>query len=298
MPQGSRATYDKRTHRRVWQRTNRLTYIYFAGKLIDDLTPEEIAEAVLTHLEQAQAVIRGHWGAVEWERLAPARMTDLDALTQNGLRLALGEETFAQAALQPMQDLPPADIATVKDELGRRALTEVYRPLVLSVITDLWVEYLTQMEALRVSIGLEAYAQRDPLVQYKTRASELFQELFSNMRLGVVSRMFTFRPRAAAGAQASTRRGKEAGESISGALPGEEPAGALSAGNGEPAQAGTGSSPEARLELAEPAPDGDEGGEGEDGELEATLRPEKGAGDPRGQAEKPSKSKKRRRHRR
>jgi len=39
------------------------------------------------------------------------------------------------------------------------------------------VEYLTQMEALRVSIGLEAYGQRDPLVQYKSKAFELFQTL-------------------------------------------------------------------------------------------------------------------------
>ncbi len=48
------------------------------------------------------------------------------------------------------------------DELGRRALTEVYRQLLLGVITELWVEYLTQMEALRVSIGLEAYGAARP----------------------------------------------------------------------------------------------------------------------------------------
>ena len=63
----------------------------------------------------------------------------------------------------------------------------------LRVISELWVEYLTQMEALRVSVGLEAYAQRDPLVTYKARASELFQELIANTRRGVVTRMFTYR---------------------------------------------------------------------------------------------------------
>jgi preprotein translocase subunit SecA len=63
------------------------------------------------------------------------------------------------------------------------------------VISNLWVEYLTQLEALRVSIGLEAYAQRDPLVQYKNRAFEMFQDLLRDMRLSVVTRMFTFRTR-------------------------------------------------------------------------------------------------------
>ena len=51
------------------------------------------------------------------------------------------------------------------------------------------------MEALRVSIGLEAYAQRDPLVQYKNKASELFKGLFEDMRTGVVTQMYTYRPR-------------------------------------------------------------------------------------------------------
>jgi len=51
------------------------------------------------------------------------------------------------------------------------------------------------MEALRVSIGLEAYAQRDPLVQYKNRAFGMFRELLDNTRTGVVTRMFIYRPR-------------------------------------------------------------------------------------------------------
>jgi preprotein translocase subunit SecA len=79
--------------------------------------------------------------------------------------------------------------------LGRQTLTEIYRQLLLGVITELWVDYLTQMEALRISIGLEAYAQRDPLVQYKSRAFGLFQDLLNNMRSGVVARMFTYQPR-------------------------------------------------------------------------------------------------------
>ena len=74
-------------------------------------------------------------------------------------------------------------------------MSNIYRDLFLRVISELWVEYLTQMEALRVAIGLEAYAQRDPLVQYKTRGFEMFQRLMEDMRVGVVNRIFTFQPR-------------------------------------------------------------------------------------------------------
>jgi len=98
-------------------------------------------------------------------------------------------------------------------ELGRQALTEVYRQLLLRVISGEWVEYLTQVEALRVSIGVESYGQ-DPLVQYKLRASDLFDALQDNIQLGVVSRMFTFRPQEIATAQVNVSR-SEAAPSLS-----------------------------------------------------------------------------------
>ncbi len=71
------------------------------------------------------------------------------------------------------------------------------------------MDYLTQMEALRISIGLEAYAQRDPLVQYKNRAYELFQNLLQDMRTGVVTRMFIYRPRDMSAVQTTVKRADE-----------------------------------------------------------------------------------------
>jgi preprotein translocase subunit SecA len=195
IPQGQKAAFDKRTHRRVWRRTTRLTYIYAAADLFDHQEPEAIAEDVLEHLEGAQAAMHRAWGRSEWGRLASARLTELDETTQEGLAQVLDKERLAQLEKQPLETLEGEERIDVLDELGRQAITEVYRQLLLGVISELWVEYLTTMEALRVSIGLEAYAQRDPLVQYKSRAFEMFQELLDNMRLGVVSRMFTFRPR-------------------------------------------------------------------------------------------------------
>ena len=87
---------------------------------------------------------------------------------------------------------------------GERELTELYRQILLGAITELWVDYLTRVEALRVSIGLEAYAQRDPLVQYKSRASEMFQNLLGEIRSTVVSRIFLYQPRAVSASQAET----------------------------------------------------------------------------------------------
>jgi preprotein translocase subunit SecA len=206
MPQGSRTTFDKKTHLKQQTQTQRLSYIFYATQFIDQEQPEEISQQVLEHLEKAQATLHRAWGVAEWSRLANTPINEMSALTQRGFATVLGEDILQQIYSMTLNSLDAQHRETLITELGRQALTEVYRQLLLAVITELWVDYLTQMEALRVSIGLEAYAQRDPLVQYKNRAFELFQELLGNMRMGVVTRMFTFRPRDLSTVQTSTAR--------------------------------------------------------------------------------------------
>ena len=224
MPQGARASFDKKTHRRVMQRTTRLTYTYFAAQLLKDRTPEQITGDVLKHLEAAQETMRRAWGASEFSRLANAHLSELDERTQNAIRLVLDEPTCRFLESAPLNSLDREQALLVVDALGRRALSEVYRQVLLGVITELWVDYLTQMEALRVSIGLEAYGQRDPLVQYKSKASALFQDLLSAMRLGVITRMFTYRPRDLSSVQSEVKRSGPGAEEHPTRLPeGDEP---------------------------------------------------------------------------
>jgi preprotein translocase subunit SecA len=49
---------------------------------------------------------------------------------------------------------------------------------------------LTDIEDLRRGIGLEAYGQRDPLIEYKRRAFELFEELGDNIRRTTIRILF------------------------------------------------------------------------------------------------------------
>jgi preprotein translocase subunit SecA len=201
MTQGARATFDKKTHRRVFQRTTRLIYTYLSAHLLEDRDQDEIAEDVLDHLEVAQEQIRTAWGLAELNRLGDARLKDLEDEARQDILEALDQDSNSPLLETSLSRLSGEQRQVLISELGRRALTGIYRQLLLGVITELWVDYLTQMEALRISIGLEAYAQRDPLVQYKNQAFELYQELLSNMRLGVISRMYTYRPRDLMGVQ-------------------------------------------------------------------------------------------------
>ena len=131
-------------------------------------------------------------------------MRDLDPQIRNSLQTEIGEEALAGLGDASPDSLTEELRNQVEVILGRRIQNQIHRHILLSVISELWVDYLTRVDALRVSIGLEAFAQRDPLVQYKGQASEMFRNLLSEIRSGVISRMFLFQPRRP-GAQASDR---------------------------------------------------------------------------------------------
>ena len=195
MAEGRQAAFDKKSHRRIWLRTQRLRYHFYAAELLIKKMPEEIEGEILDHLKIASQAIQDAWGEIELARLKDQTLSDLESNLRDMLREELGEDSFIQTAESEIDYLPKDVRGKVRDLLGRSVVSKIYRDLFLRVISELWVEYLTEMEALRVAIGLEAYAQRDPLVQYKSRGFEMFQRLMADMRVGVVSRMFTFQPR-------------------------------------------------------------------------------------------------------
>jgi preprotein translocase subunit SecA len=208
MAQGTRVGFDKRTHRQATQRFLRLNYVYLAARKLEGRPAREITEQVLEHARGAIDALTTIWGIAEWKRVSQNQVTleQLDARQQNDLAGYIGIEPFNAMINVPLADMPAGERDMLVGALGKRLLNESFRELLLSVISQAWVEYLTKIESLRVSIGLEAYAQRDPLVQYKGKASELFQELLKEIRSGVVNRMFTFRPSRAASVSVDRER--------------------------------------------------------------------------------------------
>ena len=70
------------------------------------------------------------------------------------------------------------------------ALKSIERYTILSAIDKLWQEHLYNMDSLRNSIGLRAYGQRDPLLEYKAEAFKMFDELMVNIKTEVCHNIF------------------------------------------------------------------------------------------------------------
>ncbi|MBM3180974.1 MAG: hypothetical protein FJZ86_11540 [Chloroflexi bacterium] len=189
LSQGARSSFDQKTHKQVKRLFMRFSYIFLAAQLLDGREAQDVVEDIMNHLETAEETLRATWGQSEFARLNQnaTRFADFGPAA----RIAFGESRLNE----PVATIPESDRAVLVDSIGKYVLNEVHRQLLLGAFSELWVEYLTKVEALRVSIGLEAYAQRDPLVQYKGRASEMFQQLLEDVRGLVIGRAFAARPR-------------------------------------------------------------------------------------------------------
>ena len=80
--------------------------------------------------------------------------------------------------------------AQKEQQIGPEVMRQVERFVMLGAIDQKWVDYLTTMEHFREGIGLRAYGQRDPLVEYKNEAFQMFSELTEQIQAEMVSRMF------------------------------------------------------------------------------------------------------------
>jgi preprotein translocase subunit SecA len=189
LSQGARTDFDQKTHRQVKRVFVRFSYVFLMASLLGNCAADEVVMSVLLHLRKAARALQLAWGEREYARLCAnaERLADFGAPAQR---------SFTPERLnESVTALGTSDRNILIRAIGKYTLNEVYRQVLLGATTELWVDYLTRIEALRVSIGLEAYAQRDPLVQYKSKASEMFAQLVEDIRGLVVSRVFAYQPR-------------------------------------------------------------------------------------------------------
>ncbi len=88
-------------------------------------------------------------------------------------------------------------IAKIKESYERKssheeptAVKSLERYIILNAIDRLWQEHLYAMDALREGVYLRGYAQKDPLIEYKTEAYDMFVDLMVNIKNEVLHNLF------------------------------------------------------------------------------------------------------------
>ena len=147
----------------------------FIEKVIDNLVSASLPEGV--HRE-------------EW---------DLDglvtALEQVFLpRSAVQAEDLAETGREGIKEHLLEVARNVYAEKERRLTSDVMRQLerviILRTVDDKWIDQLDAMDDLREGVGLRAYGQKDPLIEYKIEAHEMFQNMVAAIQEDVVRAVF------------------------------------------------------------------------------------------------------------
>jgi preprotein translocase subunit SecA len=99
-------------------------------------------------------------------------------------------KAFLQEQMRNAYDIKEGQIEQNRPGLMR----EAERYFILQQIDTLWREHLQAMEALRESVGLRGYGQKDPLIEYKNEGYDMFLEMMTQMRRNVIYSMFMFQP--------------------------------------------------------------------------------------------------------
>ena len=78
-------------------------------------------------------------------------------------------------------------------EFGEEQFREIERILLLRVVDARWMDHIDNMDQLRRGIGLRAYAQRDPVIEYQDEGYNMYSEMLGNIREDVIKLLFSVR---------------------------------------------------------------------------------------------------------
>jgi preprotein translocase subunit SecA len=134
-------------------------------------------------------------GAEDWDldklwtslkQLYPVTLTVDDLVGEAG-----GEEGLSPELLEErLKDDAHAAYDAREEELGPEAVRELERQVLLAVIDRKWREHLYEMDYLQEGVGLRAYAQRDPLVEYQREGFDMFQQMLDGIKEEAVAFLF------------------------------------------------------------------------------------------------------------
>ena len=82
-----------------------------------------------------------------------------------------------------------------KDELFGSSMPEIERAILLRNVDACWIDHLDAMEDLKGAVGLNAYAQRNPISMFRLEGGELFEEMSRNIRERTVRGLLSVQPR-------------------------------------------------------------------------------------------------------
>jgi len=101
----------------------------------------------------------------------------------------------ADALVELVSDKARAVYAAKEEEIGSQLMRELERVIMLRVVDEYWMDQIDAMNELKQGIGLRAYGQSDPVVEYKREGYEMFEQMIAAIQEETLRRLFLVRLR-------------------------------------------------------------------------------------------------------
>ena len=97
-----------------------------------------------------------------------------------------GEKIKEDEVIEELKNRALEKYEEKEKEIGEKELRELERVVMLKVVDDKWMNHIDNMDELKDGIGLRAYGQKDPVVQYRIEGFEMFDQMVADIKTDVV----------------------------------------------------------------------------------------------------------------
>jgi len=158
------------------------------------LRGESMRDEILGYLDDVVAnQVEGHTEPNEPVPADTRRLiaAELELLCVTPLSLdGVDPEAEPETLIEHFQDQCRGAYERKENDWGEEITREVERRVMLSIIDEKWRDHLYEMDMLKEGIGLRAWGQKDPLIEYKREAYDTFEAMMNGLSEDVVRRFF------------------------------------------------------------------------------------------------------------
>jgi len=131
----------------------------------------------------------------DWDLSGMIAYAEENMIPKGSVRLEeIDLETVTTKSLKEMLRNKAREIYEQKEaEFGEEIMRELERRVLLKVVDEKWMDHIDAMDQLKYGIGLRAYAQKDPVIEYKREGYEMFEEMIGNIQQDTVKILLRIR---------------------------------------------------------------------------------------------------------
>ncbi len=114
-------------------------------------------------------------------------ITQLDSLEKDKIKI--------EEVIQELKQKAHSIYEEKEQTIGQQNMRELERVILLKIVDERWMNHIDEMEELKNGIGLRAYGQKDPVVQYRLEGADMFDQMNLDIRTDVVKFLMNARKR-------------------------------------------------------------------------------------------------------